>query len=44
LTHDFSYRVLAVASVECYEKSKEINGNCQQSGAEGNCRISQSPL
>jgi len=29
LTHDFSYRVLAVASVECYEKSKETNGNCQ---------------
>ena len=44
LTHGFCYRVLAVASVECYPKSKAINGNYQQSGAEGNCGISQNPI
>ena len=36
LTQVFCYRVVAVASVECYPKLEAMNGNCQQVGAEGN--------
>ncbi|MSU19884.1 MAG: hypothetical protein EXS30_00640, partial [Pedosphaera sp.] len=44
LTHGFCYRVQAVASVECYQNSKAINGNYQQTGTEGNCGSSQDPI
>ena len=36
LTQVFCYRVVAVASVECYPKLEAMNGNCQQVGAEEN--------